>query len=112
MNIEVHFTAFDLKQRSKKEVYFDEFFVPYLRVPPGSINIAIRRKTINPMFKRIDIPNNSPKGNLLHGEKIQIHFADNGKSALNIDGTWKHGKLDLTKEVKETLIGWGFKLPK
>ena len=46
------------------------------------------------------------KGNPKHKEQDHVHF-ENG-SALNKDGTWKHGKGNLTKEQQNYLKqnGW------
>lgn len=55
------------------------------------------------------------KGNPNHGEKNHVHFK--GGAALNQDGTWKHTPKDgdfrriFTKEVKQTLLQYGWKLP-
>jgi tetratricopeptide (TPR) repeat protein len=43
-------------------------------------------------------------------EKDQVHFKDG--SAINKDGTWKHGGRKLTGAEKEWLIENGWKLPK
>lgn len=43
-------------------------------------------------------------------EKDHVHFKD--KSALNNDGTWKHGKRDLTNKEKEWLRNHNWELPK
>lgn len=51
-------------------------------------------------------------GNEAHHEIPQVHFYGT-KAALNIDGTWKHGKnaITLTNAQKEFLLEWGWKLP-
>jgi hypothetical protein len=43
------------------------------------------------------------------GEQPHIHFSDG--SALNMDGTWKHGGRALTNEEKEFLREWGWNIP-
>jgi len=43
------------------------------------------------------------------GEQTHIHFS-NG-SALNIDGSWKEGKEEPTKEQREWLLKNGWRLP-
>jgi hypothetical protein len=43
-------------------------------------------------------------------EKPHIHFTDG--SALNIDGTWKHGGRELTNPEKEWITANGWSLPK
>ena len=45
----------------------------------------------------------------LPGEKPHIHFTDG--SALNIDGTWKHGGRALTNAERDWLTSNGWKLP-
>ena len=55
------------------------------------------------MFSRIDPPK-------VKGEQVHIHFGD--KSALNIDGTWKHAfKGEIPEEACKILNDWGFILP-
>ena len=62
-------------------------------------------KSINQLQKDVE-RGNAPKGidrfdkgNATLGEKDHVHFKDG--SALNIDGTWKHGYRNLkTKEIK------------
>ena len=46
------------------------------------------------------------------GEQLHIVIIDSkGKEhALNVDGTWKHGGVELTKKQKDWLINNGFKL--
>lgn len=43
-----------------------------------------------------------------HKEQDHVHFEDNKNSALNKDGTWKHGNYELNKKQKEYLKqnGW------
>ncbi len=43
-------------------------------------------------------------------EKDHIHFKDN--SALNIDGTWKHGEKVLTQQEIKWILKNGWKIPK
>jgi hypothetical protein len=43
-------------------------------------------------------------------EKDQVHFKDG--SALNYDGTWKHGWRALTNAEKQWLTSNGWTLPK
>lgn len=46
------------------------------------------------------------KGDIKHNEQDHVHFKDG--SALNKDGTWKHGNGKLTNEQKQYLKqnGW------
>jgi hypothetical protein len=45
----------------------------------------------------------------IYGEKDHIHFKDG--SALNKDGTWKHGEKELTKAEKEWIEDNGWETP-
>ncbi|MEM9391993.1 MAG: hypothetical protein AAGA02_16055 [Bacteroidota bacterium] len=49
------------------------------------------------------------KGKIL-GERDHVHFTDG--SALNIDGTWKHGGRKLTKKEIEFLALNGWIIPR
>lgn len=91
--------------------YFHRFYEPILRVPPNSVNSLIHRKMINPIFRRLDIPTIVASSKSLHSEQVQMHFNDKDKSALNIDGTWKHGSFIIPQEARTLLISWGFKVP-
>jgi hypothetical protein len=51
---------------------------------------------------RVDTPK-------IPGEQLHIHFKDG--SALNIDGSWKHGGTELTKAQREWLTTNGWTLP-
>jgi hypothetical protein len=95
----------------KKSAYFKRFYVPSLRTPVNQINQLIRRRQTDRMFRRIDSPFTIEDDITLHGEQTQMHFNDNGRSALNLNGEWKHGKFDLSTEVKSLLIQWGFIVP-
>jgi hypothetical protein len=44
------------------------------------------------------------------GEQTHVRFDDG--SALNIDGTWKHGESDLSNSVKDWLQSNGWTTPK
>lgn len=95
----------------KRSKYFTTFYVSSLRVPANSINQLINRKAVDPMFKRLDIPSVVQSGKTLHGEQVQMHFNDDGKSALNLNGEWKHGGFEISDSVREQLIDWGFIVP-
>jgi hypothetical protein len=73
-------------------------------VTAGGINNLIELKQTHIFFKRVDTPK-------IFGEQMHIHLNDKNKSALNLDGSWKHGKCEIPTEAKEILIGWGFTLP-
>ena len=49
-------------------------------------------------------------GNPDYYEKPHVHFDDG--SALNVDGTWKHGGTELTGAQQQWLVGNGWSLPK
>jgi hypothetical protein len=103
--------SFDRAKRIEEREYFQNFFAPGLRATPNQINQMIEKKQVNHIFLRLDVPKQGTDGTVLHNEKVQMHFADKKKSALNIDGTWKHGGLVIPDEACEQLIQWGFLLP-
>jgi hypothetical protein len=74
-----------------------------LDITAGGINRLILLKHTHTFFKRVDTPK-------VTGEQMHIHFNDKNLSALNIDGTWKHGGCDIPTEAKPILIAWGFKI--
>ncbi|WP_455585672.1 hypothetical protein [Bacteroides sp.] len=43
-------------------------------------------------------------------EQDHVHFEDNKNSALNKDGTWRHGDYELNKKQKEYLKQNGWKI--
>ncbi|MFT3826396.1 MAG: hypothetical protein QM731_20905 [Chitinophagaceae bacterium] len=104
-------TLFSRNERNRQRKYFRRFFYPELLEDPNRINYMIKKGQVHSFFKRIDIPKFGGDGNPLHGEQVQIHFNDKGKSALNIDGTWKHGECKIPEAACEQLIEWGFLLP-
>jgi hypothetical protein len=77
----------------------------YERGGTHNVNQLKESKSINQLQKDVE-RGNAPKdidrfdkGNVILGEKDHVHFKDG--SALNIDGTWKHGYRSLkTKEIK------------
>lgn len=97
----------------RKEVpaYFYRHYKPELCVSSNLINGLILRKQTHVCFLRLDTPTIGQDGQITHGEKIQMHFTDTGKSCLNIDGTWKHGAFQIPQAARETLEEWGFVLP-
>ncbi len=48
---------------------------------------------------RVDIPKLDPTGNPLHNQKVHIHLKDG--RALNLDGTWKHGEGEVSKNITD-----------
>jgi hypothetical protein len=69
---------------------------------PNQMNQAIQRGQAPAGMKRIDRPK-------VPGEKLHAHL-DNG-SALNVDGTWKHGSGPLSKAQGKWLKKNGWTLP-
>ncbi len=69
---------------------------------PNQLNQAIKRGQAPPGIKRVDVGK-------VKGEQIHVHFDDG--AALNIDGTWKHGKTTLTKAQLNWLGAHGWTLP-
>jgi hypothetical protein len=69
---------------------------------PNQLNRAIRRGQAPEGIIRIDTPK-------VPHEQLHATFDDG--SALNIDGTWKHGGLTITKRQAEWLVTNGWKLP-
>lgn len=99
--------------RSKREniKYIKRFYTPSLPSSGYQINKAIETNQVHPVFKRLDNPTVIADNQTLHNEKIQMHFNDEKKSALNIDGTWKHGGFDISPKALIQLEQWGFLLP-
>ncbi len=104
-------SSFDRLQRQQNLKYFKEFYKPTLKTTTNKINDLIRLSRVSTWFERADAPHTDINGKLLHGEKIHIHFTDASNSALNIDGTWKHGGFLLPEDVLDQLVEWGFVLP-
>ncbi|MCB0107994.1 MAG: hypothetical protein KDE53_18860 [Caldilineaceae bacterium] len=70
---------------------------------PNQMNRAIQRGQAPRGIERVDTPK-------IPGEQLHVHFSDD--SALNIDGTWKHGQTTLTSPQREWLTDNGWTLPK
>jgi hypothetical protein len=68
----------------------------------NQMNQAIKRGQAPSGFKRVDLGK-------VKGEKMHVHFDDG--SALNIDGTWKHGRSTLTTEQSKWLREHGWTPP-
>ena len=65
----------------------------------------IRKGKAPKRIVRIDPGTNKP------GEQVHIHFKGKGNNALNKDGTWRHGGVELTNEEKKYLKEIGWKIP-
>jgi hypothetical protein len=68
----------------------------------GRMNREIRTDRAPDGVKRVD------KGKV-SGEQDHVHFRDG--SALNEDGSWKHGGTELTRAIEKWLSKWGWNLP-
>lgn len=101
--------SFDRIQRNNNKDYFNSFYEPELTRSINHFNSLIRKGNVPNFIDRLDPPHTDPQGQILHEEKIHVHF--NNDSSLNIDGTWKHGQCDIPDNICNILILWGFKLP-
>lgn len=97
--------------RKTHPAYFTEFFIPGLTLSANQINTMIQKEQVHGIFERLDTPTQLEEGSTLHREQIQMHFKDAQKSALNIDGTWKHGGFNIPADALNQLCEWGFRLP-
>ena len=68
------------------------------------MNKEVKTGQAPPEVKRVD------KGKVKN-EQDHVHFNDKNKSALNRDGTWKHGLTKLKNATKEWLEKHGWTLP-
>jgi hypothetical protein len=66
------------------------------------MNQQIQRGQAPTGIERIDVGK-------VENEQLHVHFKDG--SALNVDGTWKHGGTALTKAQAEWLAGHGWTVP-
>ncbi len=98
----------NINVRRNNYEYFRRFYVPTLTMTVAQIQHAIGAGHA-PYIVGINAPVHIENDNTLHHEKIHIHFTDG--SALNIDGTWKHGNSDIPNAACIVLEGWGFMLP-
>lgn len=93
---------------SKQELldWLDNFAtqIGMLKVAPNQIQALIKKGQTESVFKRLD----SPK---ILGEQLHMHFKDDEESALNIDGSWKHGNYNIPTAAKDQLREWGFIVP-
>ncbi len=75
-----------------------------------------KAKSINQLQKDVE-KGKAPKGierfdsPKVKGEQEHVHFEGSGNNALNKDGTWKHGNVELTKKQIEYLKENGWKTP-
>ena len=86
----------------------------------GGIGLTTRRvggqgvTSVNQMNRQI-LRGGAPRGinrvdvGKVRGEQDNVHFDDG--TALNRDGTWKHGEGNLTNAQKEWLLRAGWQLP-
>ena len=73
-------------------------------LPPNQMTQVIRKGNAPPGIVRVDIGK-------VKGEQTHAVFGRGaGAPSLNIDGTWKHGFVDLTKAQREWLIANGWNL--
>lgn len=70
---------------------------------PNQLNMQIQTGNAPPGLERVDVGK-------VKGEQAHIHFKDG--SALNIDGTWKHGETKLTTQQEKWIRKNGWSLPK
>jgi hypothetical protein len=100
-------SAFSFEERCEYFDYFSRFYQPNLTMHQNQIQQEIDQGHIHNSITRIDPP-------LIPFEKIHIHFNNNEKCALNIDGTWKHevAGFVIPQEACEQLNKWGFMLPR
>ena len=75
-----------------------------LKSSPNQLNKLIKQGNSPAGLKRVDVGK-------VKGEQTHIHFNDKGGSALNIDGTWKHGGTTLTNKQSKWLKANGWTLP-
>ncbi len=77
-----------------------ENFETVERKKPGNMQKQVEKNQAPKSARRVD------QGRRSH-EKDHVHFEDG--SALNVDGTWKHGNRKLTKAEVEWLLKNGWK---
>lgn len=86
--------------------------IPYLPAGITKITKAVSPNQLNKLINK----GKAPKGiervdtGKVKGEQTHVHFDDD--SALNMDGTWKHGERDLTNAQRDWLQNNGWNLPK
>lgn len=69
---------------------------------PNQMNAAIKRGAAPAGIRRVDTGK-------IPGEQTHVHFSD--KSALNIDGSWKHGRTTVTRGQRRWLEENGWVVP-
>ncbi|WP_316785268.1 hypothetical protein [Pedobacter frigiditerrae] len=104
-NVDSFYSSID-----KSTKYFKRFYIPRLTVNANGLSKAIERGHEHEIFKRLDVPTIVENKVTLHGEQIQMHFNDKSKSAINLNGEWKHGGFAIPKDAVLKLIEWGFKV--
>lgn len=77
--------------------------------------VDITFASVNQMNKQIKT-GKAPRGvkradrGKVTGEQDHVHLNDG--SAINQDGTWKHGVTELTNAIRDWLTSWGWQVPK
>lgn len=90
-------------QNFEKELKEEEKLPFVLKVPsPNQLNNEIRRGQAPRSIRRVDTAKT-------YGEQTHVHLSDG--SALNIDGTWKHGATSLSNATRAWLVRGGWRLP-
>jgi hypothetical protein len=72
---------------------------PTKQISPNQMNKAIQNGQAPKSIERVDIGK-------IKGEQTHVHLDDG--SALNVDGSWKHGGRQLTNAEKDWLRGSGW----
>ena len=70
---------------------------------PNQLNEDIKKGNAPEGIDRVDTPK-------IPNEQLHVHLDDG--SALNVDGSWKHGESKLTSAIKKWLTKNGWILPK
>jgi len=73
------------------------------KTTPGNLQKQVQQGKAPKSVERVD----KGRGDY---EKDHVHFEDG--SALNIDGSWKHGGRKVTRQEAEWLLKNGWKIPK
>jgi hypothetical protein len=108
LNFHSNFVNTNLQIRTVNFTYFKQYYKPRLLVAANEIRGLIRKQQVDSIIQRLDDPP-LVAGIPVHMQQVHVHFSDG--SALNIDGTWKHGNRELPPHICELLVEWGFILP-
>jgi hypothetical protein len=104
-------SANGIRLRREEPDYFREFYIPELTTSANQIQEMIDKEQVPNIFKRVDSPKYIGNSIALHGEQTHMTFNDDDVSALNIDGTWKHGGFAIPADARNLLEEWGFIVP-